>query len=86
MKKSQDEEVWFLGMGMLFRLHDYSRNMKSRTTNFNIKGKSYIWWEDVKNVRDIQEEELTWSEFKRHFKKKYLFERYYDDREKEFYD
>lgn len=27
---------------------------------------------------------LTWSEFERIFKKKYLLERYYDDRENDF--
>jgi len=31
---------------------------------------------------DIQEEELTWDEFERLFKKKYLSKRYYDDRAK----
>ena len=60
--------------------------MKARITTFSIKGKEDVWWEDVKNVRGIHEEELTWSEFERLFKKKYLSERYYDDREKEFYE
>jgi len=40
----------------------------------------------LKNVRGIGEEELTWREFKRLFRKKYVLERYYDDREKEFYE
>ena len=33
----------------------------------------------------IQEEVLTWSEFNILFRKKYISERYYDDRENEFY-
>jgi len=40
----------------------------------------------MKNVRSIRKEDLTWSEFKRLFKKKYLLERYFDDREKELYE
>ena len=40
----------------------------------------------MKNVRDIDEEYLTWSEFEWLFKKKYLSERYFDDKEKEFYE
>jgi len=28
--------------------------MKSRTVIFNLKGKADIWWEDVKQVRDIK--------------------------------
>ena len=37
-------------------------------------------------VRDIRTEDLIWYEFKRHFKKKYLSERYYDRKAKELYE
>lgn len=40
----------------------------------------------MKCVRDIGIEELSWHEFKRLFKKKYLSERYYDSKSKEFYE
>lgn len=40
MKKPQDAKEWFLGMRKLSRLPDYSENMKSRVSTFNIKGKS----------------------------------------------
>ena len=40
----------------------------------------------MKNVKGIREEELVWDEFERLFKKKYLSERYYDDKAKEFYE
>jgi len=62
-------------MNKFFRLHYYSVNMKDKIATFSLKGKTYIWWEDVKNIRGIHEEELTWSEFKRLFKT-YLSERY----------
>lgn len=75
-----------LGMKKLFKLHNYSENMKAKISTFNLKGKLYIWLEYVKNVKGIWEEELIWDEFKRHLKKKYLSERYYDDRDKEFYE
>jgi len=45
-------------MHEFFRLHDYSENMKVRIATFSIKGKANIWWEDLKNVREIQEEEF----------------------------
>lgn len=73
-------------MNKLFRLHDYLGNMKARIDNFSIKGKLNIWWEFLKNVRGIREEDLTWSQFKRLFKKKYLSKIYYDDTEKDFYE
>jgi len=59
-------------MNKFFRLHDYLENMNARITTFNIKGNVNIWWEDVKNLRGIQEEELTWREFERLLRKKYL--------------
>ena len=73
-------------MRKFFRLHDYSKNVKAKVSTFSLKGKADIWWEDVKNVRCIHEEDLTWSEFEQLFKKKYLLERYFDDRAKEFYE
>jgi len=85
MKKPRDGEAWFLSMRKFFRLHEYSENMKARVATFSLKGKLDIWWEDVKNARCIHEEYLSWSEFEWLFKKKYLSERYFDDRAKEIY-
>lgn len=50
MRKSQDEEAWFLSMKKFFRWHDYSETMKSIIATFSVKGREGIWWEDVKNV------------------------------------
>jgi len=60
--------------------------MKVIITTFSLKGKANIWWEYAKNVRGIQQEKLTWDDFERLFRNKYLSERYYDDRENEFYE
>ena len=40
----------------------------------------------MKFVRHIKVEELSWHEFKRIFRRKYLFERYYDGKAKELYE
>jgi len=79
MKKPQDVEAWLLGMRKFSTLHDYSENI---VPTLNIKGKAEIWWEYVKNVRCIHEEDFTWSQFHHLFKKKYMSERYFDDKEK----
>lgn len=73
-------------MNKFFRLHDYLENMKAKIATFSIKGKVEICWEDVKNFGGIREEELTWSDFERLFRKKYLCERYYNDRKNGFYE
>lgn len=86
LKKSWDEKSWLLAMNKFFELHEYTENMKASIAIFNLKGKVYIWWEDVKWVRDIKKEELIRHESKRPFRKKYLLERYYDIKSKEFYE
>ena len=59
-------------MKKFFRLHNYAENMKAKITTFSLKGKAYIWWEDVKNIKGIQEDDLTWDEFEMIFKKNYV--------------
>lgn len=86
MKNPHDVEAWLLGMNNFFRFHDYLVNMKGRIATFSIKVKVNIWWEEVLNVRGNHEEDLNWSEFEILFRKKYKSDRYYDDREKEFYE
>ena len=63
-----------------FILRDYLENMKAEIPTFSIKCKAYILLEDVKNVKGIHEEELTWRDFERLCRKRYVSERYYDDR------
>lgn len=69
-----------------FELHDYLGNMKAKIYVFSLKGRLYIWWKDMKRVRGIRIVELSWNEFKGLFRKKYLWERYYDKKAKEFYE
>lgn len=45
-----------------------------------------MWWEEIKTVRKIDEQEVTWVEFQKHFKDKYLTKRIYDEKAKEFHD
>lgn len=58
-----DTKAQLLRMKKLFRLHDYSDNMKANITTFILNEKEDIRWEDVKNVRGIKEAELVWDEF-----------------------
>jgi len=86
MKKSEDAEARLFGMKNFFELHDYIENMKVEMDIFSLKGKENIWWEDLKHVRGIKTKELSWHEFKRLFRKKYLSDRYYDGKAKEVYE
>jgi hypothetical protein len=51
-----------------------------------LKGKAYIWWEYLRNIKGIREKGFSYNKFEKYFKKKYLSERYYDEKMKEFYE
>ena len=53
---------------------------------YNLSGKDDIWWQYLKRVKGIREKNLNWSTFKRYFKNKFMFEQYYEERAKEFYE
>jgi hypothetical protein len=84
--KGEDVGAWILGLKKYFRVHDYSKNLKAQITIFNLNGKDSILWEDLRNVKGIHEKELSWKQFENYFQKKYLSERYYDERTKELYE
>lgn len=46
-------------MNKFFDLHEHTDNMKARIAIFSLKGKVDIWWEDVKQVRDIKKYDLS---------------------------
>jgi hypothetical protein len=53
---------------------------------FNLNGKASILWEDFKNMKGVREEDLSWKQFEKYFQKKYLSEKYFDEKAKEFYE
>jgi hypothetical protein len=53
---------------------------------YQLKGKASMWWDQLVQVQHIREKDITWKEFKRYFKKKYLTKRYYDRKMKEFFE
>jgi hypothetical protein len=69
-----------------FIFHDYSENLKHQIAIFNLNGKASIWWEDLMNVKGVHEKGLSWKQFEKYFKKKYMSEKYFDENTKEFYE
>jgi len=74
-KKEEDFEMWLLGMRKYFQLQNYSSHAEGRITMYQLKGKKSMWWDHLVQVQHIREKDITWKEFKRHFKKKYLTKR-----------
>ena len=60
--------------------------MKDRVAIFNLTGRESIWWEHFRKVKKISERKIFWKQFQKFFRKKYLSDRYYDDKIKEFHE
>jgi hypothetical protein len=75
IKKGEEAKVWLLSLKKYFRVHDYSKNLKDQIAIFNLNGKPSIWLEDLRNVKGIHEKDLSWKQFEKYFKKKYLSEK-----------
>jgi hypothetical protein len=86
IKKGEETKVWLLGLKKYFRVHDYSENSKVQIAIFNLNGKASIWREDLRNVKGIDEKDLSWKQFEKYFKNKYLPEKYFDGKTKDFYE
>ena len=52
----------------------------------NLTRKVDIWWQAIKRVKNRKEKYLTWRDFKKYFKRKFLSEQYYEERDEEFYE
>ena len=73
-------------MRKYFQVQDYSGNMKERVAIFNLNGRESIWWEHHRKINNISERKITWKQFKKYFRRKYLSDRYYDNKIKEFHE
>ena len=68
IKNGQEAEACLLGMRKYFQVQDYSRNMKARVAMFNFTGRASIWWEHFRQVKKINERNIVWKQFQKHFK------------------
>jgi hypothetical protein len=85
-KKDEDAETWLLGIRKYFQLHNYSSHAEGRISIYQLKGKAFMWWDQLVQVQHIKNKSVTWREFKKYFEKKYLNKRYYDKKMKEFFE
>jgi hypothetical protein len=52
---------------------------------FNLNGKASIWWEDLKNVKGIHEEDLSWDGLRDTLGRS-IVRKVFDEKTKEFYE
>eukprot|EP00253_Pinus_taeda_P013421 PITA_13421 len=79
-------EAWLINMNKYFQLYEYDHNLKARLAIFQLQGKATLWWEEVKIVKGVTEQNITWDNFQNFFKERYLTGRFYDEKAREFHD
>ena len=65
VQKGEESKAWMSGMKTYFQIYNYSDMMKARMAIYNLTGKAYIWWWDIKRVKNIREKYVTWRTFKK---------------------
>eukprot|EP00253_Pinus_taeda_P012189 PITA_12189 len=85
-EQEEAAEAWLINMNKYFQLYEYDHNLKARLAIFQLQGKATLWWEEVKIVKGVTEQNITWDNFQRFFKERYLTERFYDEKAREFHD
>eukprot|EP00253_Pinus_taeda_P033962 PITA_33962 len=85
-EQEEAAEAWIINMNKYFQLYEYDNNLKARLAIFQLQGKATLWWEEVKIVKGVTEQNITWDSFQRFFKERYLMERFYDEKAREFHD
>ena len=63
-EKEEEAEAWLSGMKKYFQIYNYSNELKVKIVISNLTGKADIWWQDIKTVKGIKEQYITWKTFK----------------------
>ena len=86
MSKREKYEEWLIGMSKYSWVHNYSSKMISHLAIYNLNGKETRWWRDLNHTKKHEVNEIRRSKFRRIFQKKYMSERFFERKAKEFHD
>ena len=60
--------------------------MKYSLAIYNLNGKAARWWRELKHTKQDELREICWSKFHKIFQEKYMSERFFDRKVKEFHE
>jgi hypothetical protein len=81
-QKEEYGETWLPGMRKYFQFQNYSPHGEGRITMYQLKGKASMWWDQIVQVQQIKEKNITWKDSRR----KYLRKIYNDKKMKGFFE
>ena len=50
---------WLININKYLQEYEYSSNMKARLAIYQLQERATLWWEEVKNVRTIDEQDIS---------------------------
>ena len=69
MNTREKDEEWLLGMRKYFQVHNWSSEMKSWLSIYNLNRKAARWWIDLKNTKKDEVKESDGIIFPEYFTK-----------------
>ena len=73
-------------MSKYFQVHNYSSVMQAMLAMYNLNGKAARWWWYLKHTKKDELQEISWEKFQNIFQEKYMLERFFDHKVKEFHE
>ena len=65
VEKGEEVGAWLSGIKKYFQIYNYSNRLKAKMAIYNLTGKTDIWWQDTKRVKNLKEKYLTSRVFKK---------------------
>ena len=59
MELEEAAKAWLINMNKYFQLYEYDHNLKALLAIFELQGKATLWWEEVKTIRGVNEENIS---------------------------
>jgi hypothetical protein len=73
-------------MKKYFQLHDYPSQVEAIIYTYHLQGKEAMWWDHLKQAKNLDYKRVSWRQFKGYFQEKYLSEQFYERKMKEFFE
>jgi hypothetical protein len=85
-RKEEEVKAWLLEMKKYFQMHDYSSKVETRIATYHFQGKASMWWDQLKQAKHLDENKISWRQFKGYFQEKYFSGHCYERKMKKFFE
>ena len=62
-KAEEAVEASLINMNKYFQIYEYGEYLKAILEIYQLQGKATLWWEEMKALQKIEEQEVTFMDF-----------------------